>query len=356
MSIVNITPLNNSNFNLSLNQDGSELITLSNISSNTAIVTVNQGLQGPPGPPGAENFDIVAGSGIIITEVDDVYTISSTFDTLAELSSLPTEGRLTIQSGNPINNSNDISGSVIYYTPYLGNKIALYDTIESKWKIHSFNEITFPLSGVVANTNYDIFIYDNVGNLSLELVSWLNNTSRNIGIAYKDGLLVQNSNFTKRYLGTIRGTGVNSTEDSINRRFIFNAYNSIEKVLSASDSVLHTYTSGAIRPYRNITTIGLTRCEFVQGLSNNIFIICKSFFTTENFTSHVAIGLDTTSSLNTRSINTTTISFGSPASILENSASDLLTVSEGYHYLQLLQSGSSVTSFNSASMRAAVLC
>src|SRR5262245_28999016 len=60
-----------------------------------------------------------------------------------------------------------VSRTTVYFAPYLGNRIAVFDG-SATWKNYSFSELSLSLSGLIANVTYDVFIYDNAGTLTLE--------------------------------------------------------------------------------------------------------------------------------------------------------------------------------------------
>lgn len=380
MSIITITP-NNPDYNLNISSTTNGSVQVSSIVNSSEIIVINQGvgelIQGPPGPQGPVGpsglqgatgpqgpigpagsgiITLVAGSGIIITELDNAYTVSASGSTITSLSSdiLSNNGRLTLQSNNPTYFS-DISGSTLYFTPYVGNNISLYDTSTSSWITYQFNQISLVLSGMTTNTNYDIFLYHNGSNLVLENTAWSTDLLRSTNIIYQNGVLVKSGALNKRYIGTIRSTSSNTTEDSSARRFVYNSNNQIQKTLSATDGILHTYTSSIIRPYRNISTLGVTKLEFICGLQSFITLFCNSFFVTESNSSSVGIGLDSFSSINTKAANTTIHSSG-PALFFDNNTSDIVNINEGFHYLQLLQYGSVTTTFYNSSFKGLFLC
>ena len=71
-------------------------------------------------------------------------------------------GRLTLSTGVPVPDS-DVSGSSnVYFTPYLGNRIALY-VKDYGWRLYSFSELTLDISGVADDKNIDIWIFDDAG-------------------------------------------------------------------------------------------------------------------------------------------------------------------------------------------------
>jgi len=79
------------------------------------------------------------------------------------------DGRLTLGAGTPVTADNVSSATSIYYTPFKGNKISLYDG--TRWKMYSFTEGTLTVPSTVYR-NADVFIYDNSGTLTLESVNW----------------------------------------------------------------------------------------------------------------------------------------------------------------------------------------
>lgn len=265
-------------------------------------------------------------------------------------------GRLALNNSNPISHT-DTTSSVLYFIPYFGNQISLYNTNQQMWDTYTFDTLSLSLSGMISDYNYDIFIYLNNNVLTLEKIQWTNNSTRSNTLVLTNGIPLQSGSLNKRYIGSIRSISSNQTEDSSSRRFVFNINNQILKPLYCYDTTNHTYTSNTARPYRNITTIGNTRFELINGsIDNSIMnIICDSNFTTETNSSSVGLALNSTTSFNTDCINTTSIS-GPNASILTNNNNNFISISPGYHYLQLIQSGSSVSTFYTASMKALLLC
>lgn len=265
-------------------------------------------------------------------------------------------GRLSLSSNDPLADS-IASSDTIYFLPYFGNIISLY--YNNQWQSYSFNPLSLPLNNLSVGRIYDIFIYHlGNNNLALETTGWQNNSNvRSVPLIYKDGILVNSSNLEKRYLGTFTATTLNTTSDSSSRRLLFNANNQIFKHLIAEDSgSAFIYTSSITRVYRNLSSLGVTQAQFTNGLSNSILnIICISNFITETSSSSVGVGLDTTTSINTQAFNRSTVSSG-PALIMQNTAMDIAKPDIGFHTLSLLQSGSSDSTFNSASMKVLFLC
>jgi hypothetical protein len=85
------------------------------------------------------------------------------------------QGRLTLTTNVPVTTS-DVSGATsIYFTPYNGNLVSLYDG--TRWKLYSFTQLTLAVGTVVPNQAYDVFLYDSNGTLTLESLEWANATA-----------------------------------------------------------------------------------------------------------------------------------------------------------------------------------
>ncbi|MGA1114793.1 MAG: hypothetical protein ACO3TI_07600, partial [Aquiluna sp.] len=121
------------------------------------------------------------------------------------------QGRLTLETGVPVSTTDQTAKTVLYYTPYSGDYVALYDTVNTRWDLFQFTERSLSLSGLAANTNYDIFIYNNSGTLTLQAVAWATSgagtSTRASAITQLEGVWVKDSD-KRRYLGTIRTTSV----------------------------------------------------------------------------------------------------------------------------------------------------
>ena len=165
-------------------------------------------------------------------------------------------GRLTLVSGSP---TTDGLSSTLYYTPYNGNRISLYDTANGVWKIHTFTEISISLAGLIGGNVYDIFIYDNNGTKILESTAWTTSTNRDLGPTYswttggnnylQDGVYVKTGSLNKRYIGTIYMFTTGSANNNIINRHVWNMYNRIDVSMNPTVSgiVNWTYASSTWR-------------------------------------------------------------------------------------------------------------
>lgn len=156
------------------------------------------------------------------------------------------DGRLSLTSGTAVTTADVTAAGTIYFTPYLGNRLALYDG--AAWTIITFSERSLALS-ITSGKNYDVFVYNNSGTATLELsAAWTNDTTRADALTTQDGVLVKGGATTRRYIGTIRASGANTTEDSQTKRFVFNYYNRVPRFFFKTESTdSWNYTTATIR-------------------------------------------------------------------------------------------------------------
>lgn len=177
-------------------------------------------------------------------------------------------GRLTLTSNTPVTTSDVTAATTLYYTPFNGSRIALYNGYY--WRYHTLTELSIAIPSTT-NTNYDVYCYaDSAGTLALELVAWTNDTTRATALTTQDNILVKTGDATRRYLGTIRTTGVSGQcEDSVSKRFVWNYYHRLRRKLRRVDSTASwTYAgAGAFRSMNNSTS---NRVEVVCGVSEDL--------------------------------------------------------------------------------------
>lgn len=252
------------------------------------------------------------------------------------------DGRLTLTTGVPVTTSNVTAATTVYFAPYKGSQIALYDG--SGWLLHELTEIS---CSVPANTTtpFDLFVYENLGALVLEAVAWTNDTTRATNIVLQDGVWVKSGAAARRYLGTGRTTSVSGqTEDSVTKRFLWNYYHRVPRTLLVSENTNSwTYNSTTFRPLNNNSA---NRVEFVLGLeeANVELIHWMVAGSTAAAAARPGIGLDSTS------VNSAQLaSFGVDTSGVTAYGLHAPALYMGYpgiggHYLQLLEAVSSAVS------------
>jgi hypothetical protein len=117
----------------------------------------------------------------------------------------------------PSGGFNDITSTNLYVHPYNGNAISLYDNASQSWRVYTLNSIlTFPLVGLAANSNYDIYLYNNSGTIAAEFVPWSSHAITatqpqppNRDLTY--GAATKVGDPTRKYVGCLRTTDVNTS-------------------------------------------------------------------------------------------------------------------------------------------------
>lgn len=177
-----------------------------------------------------------AGSNVTITIADDSGN-DETDVTIAASGGGGTDaygtcnGRLTLTTGVPVTTSDVTAAATLYFTPYKGNQIGIYDG-SSAWSMFTFSEISLSLSGYTASKPYDIWAYVSGGSVTLDSTVWTNDTTRATALALQDGIYIKSGDTTRRYLGTIYITSAGGvTEDSAAKRYVWNYYNRANRSL-----------------------------------------------------------------------------------------------------------------------------
>lgn len=210
------------------------------------------------------------------------------------------DGRLTLETGVAVSVTDQTAATSVYYTPYKGSQISLYDGSGS-WQLHEFAERTLSLAGYTANLPYDIFIYDNSGTLTLESAAWASNTTRTTAIVLQDGIYVKTGATTRRYLGTIKMTATTGQcEDSKARVFVNNYYNRVPRYLARSETAVSWAYAGATWQAANNDTDN--KVELVIGVQEELLelllVASMSGSASTNY-GFVGVGEDTSSNITT---------------------------------------------------------
>lgn len=308
--------------------DGTEF----NIDTNTVLTT--------------GNVDTKLQSGAGISLVYDSGTSTLEIESTA-LSSV--NGRLSLESNVAISTSDQTAKTTLYFVPHNGNFIALYDG--TNWSGYSFSQLSLSLSGYAANTNFDIFVYDNAGTLTLESLAWTDDTTRATALTTQDGVYVKSGATTRRYIGTIRTTGTTGQcEDSESKRFVWNYYNRVNKKLHASKQQSHTYTSATVRAWANNTTYGEARYGFVVGIQD---ILITNHHTNLSKIMYVGFAVDSTTTYETA----TTTYNQSTSELSSHSSHYNFYPTIGFHYVQLIEFTDNVAASSySSSMNGIIQC
>lgn len=173
------------------------------------------------------------------------------------------DGRLTLTTGVPVTTGDVTGAGTIFYAPFRGSKIALYDG-STNWKAYNFTQLSLALT-LASGKPYDIFCFDNSGTPTLESLVWTDDTNRATALTTQNGVLVKSGATTRRYLGTIYASGSNTTEDSLLKRYVWNYYNRVERTMQAlegTDSWAYT-----VATYQQANASTANQFDYVQGFS-----------------------------------------------------------------------------------------
>lgn len=203
--------------------------------------------------------DITTVSGIATTALSNVLSSTIIINNTAN-------GRLTLETGIPVSTTG-VVGSTIYYTPYNGSQIGLYDGI--KWNMVNFTEKSLSVGTKIADTNYDIFGYSVSGVLNLEFgPAWSTNTARSIDIVKQDGIYCKTGTLTKRYLGTVRTNTTTTLIDSSAYRYVWNMDNRVSRKLYSTiiSPPSWSYSSAT---WRVLSGTLMTSVNIINGVAQN---------------------------------------------------------------------------------------
>ena len=244
--------------------------------------------------------------------------------------SIQSNGRLTLESGVPVSSTDQTAKTTVYYTPYNGNLLSLYNG--TSWNAYSFAELSITTSGLSANANYDIFAYVSGSTVTLEYSSaWTNDTTRANALSLLNGVYVKSSDNTRRYLGSIRSNASTQFTDSLANRLVWNFNNRILRPMYGYIySLSHSYNGGT-REYNG--GVSVTRLYFITGINGETFLA--------NATAPVFSG--GTACNVSFAVDSTTVQFGAcvsddrAATFTRRSITTLGQVNLGFHYLTGLQ-------------------
>lgn len=240
-----------------------------------------------------------------------------------------------------------IQGTTLYLTPYQGNGISLYDG--SSWVLSSITERSIALGTLTSGRPYDVFVYNNSGTITLELVAWTSDTVRATDLALQDGVYVKAGTLTKRYCGTIRTDSTTTTIDDAGglatqvggKRFVWNAYNRKPAALKVIDtSAGWSYNTATVR---QANAAAGNKVEFVLGLpEEEVSASIYSSLTASNnpnLAGTVGVGVDTTAAYEGMR-NSGPVTAFSRASI---SCQWRRALAMGYHFLAWCEFGNANT-------------
>lgn len=200
-------------------------------------------------------------------------------------------GRLTLQTLVPVMTSSQTAKTTIFYTPYKGNYVPIYNG--SSFEPFRFTELsqtttdtTKSPAAVAANSAYDMFVWNDAGTLRCTRGPlWTNLTTRSSGTALvmKEGILVNNLAITNgpgvnkgTYVGTVRSNGSSQIDWQLGgaasggtaaNLMVWNYYNRIMAVTQVTDNgTTYSYNGSASRQARGSAAM---QVGFMSGMAED---------------------------------------------------------------------------------------
>lgn len=261
-------------------------------------------------------------------------------------------GRLSLATGVAVPASDIASASSLFYTPYTSNRVSLY-VPGFGWRLYTFEELSLSLSSLSANTNYDVFVYNDEGILKLNALAWSNDTLRASALALQDGVPVRSGIPDYRYLGTLRTLASGGAcADCADKRLLWNMYNRVERVLrKVAEDESWTYAAAVWRPLNNDSG---NRVEFVVGLEEEPVNLVHTGYVTNSSNGGQCVGI----ALDATNTNHADLRGYSETDFITIFSNFHQVVPTGYHYLQLTEwaSGVGTSTFRSHIASLATTC
>lgn len=197
---------------------------------------------------------IQAGAGISKTFDANGRPVLSTSFTPPQV----TQGRVTLVTGVPVVSAPATSGAnTVYFTPYGGNQVELYDPVAGTWSLTTFTEVsqlttdaTKSPAAVGNNLNYDMFAWSDAGTFRCTRgPSWVagavagSAVLRGTGAGSTELELFQGRYVNKNaitngpvaraglYVGSIQSNGTATIDDTATIMGVWNLFNQVERVL-----------------------------------------------------------------------------------------------------------------------------
>jgi len=201
-------------------------------------------------------------------------------------------GRLTLTTLVPVTTADVLAATTLRYTPYTSAQIALYSG--AAWALFSFSELSIAVPATTSQL-YDVFVFDNAGTRTLELLAWTNDTTRATALVQQDGVLCKSGALTRRYVGSMRTTTVSGqTEDSTVKRYVWNVTNRVARVLRRLEATASwTYS---ILTWRQMNAAPANQLDVIVGVSEAPITVTATANASSSAAdaAYVAIGEDST--------------------------------------------------------------
>lgn len=234
------------------------------------------------------------------------------------------QGRLTLTTAVPVQLSDVAGATSVYYTPYVGNQIPIWNGITFTPTV--FSELTLALSNPnhAINSNYDVYIAFNAGVLTVCTgPAWTSDTGRGAGAGTTQlsrvlGLWTNTVSMTARngattftvaagfgtYVGTIRTIGsagqtswvANPAAAAGGGNCLLYQWNAFNRVPMSAASLDSTNTwAYSTTTWRSADNNAANRISAVFGLNEEaVTVTYNSFMALSGSTAATGVGLDVT--------------------------------------------------------------
>ena len=275
------------------------------------------------------------------------------------------KGRLTLTTGTPVMTSTVSAATTIYYTPYVGNRIPLWNG--SSFVSTTFSEVsqattdtTKSPAAVAATSVYDLFGWSDAGTSRVTRgPAWTSATARGTGAGTSEltrvqGVLVNAVAITNgpaagfgTYLGSVASNGTSTIDYTFGsaasgggeaRLMVWNMYNRVTALGDVSDNgANYTYTTATVRAARASNT---NRVTFVSGLAEDAasshYSVVELCTAAAGANLQTGLGLDTTSAFS----STQSVGYGVGAVATFGLTSSLIIAPQlGVHFIQAVEQG-----------------
>lgn len=245
---------------------------------------------------------------------------------------IPSAFRLSLTTALAVTVADVTAAATIYLTPFNGNQIYLWDGTGFARKTTAELSLALDATGAHGGyhqngKNFDLFVALDAGTLRLGSgPAWSSDTARGTGagtteLELKNGVWTNKNSITLRfgnasgntfaaaanqatYVGTFRATADGQTEDSLVKRFVWNAYNRRPRAMRRVESTTSwNYSTAA---YEQANANAANQLDFVRGLDEDA-VKAAVGGNAENGTGGAilaenAIGLDSTTVVATASV------------------------------------------------------
>lgn len=289
------------------------------------------------------------------------------------------QGRLTLTSNTPVMTGDVTGASIVYYTPYVGSYVPIYNG--TSWSNYQISQLqltlssTYQLSGYI----YDVFLFLNAGTVTIGATTtyWPSSNSRGTNncavIQQTQGIWVNSSSFSgcaanngstlynttgagqATYVGSIYTTANGQTSmqfkpasasgGSNNVLGLYNAYNRVRINSYETDSAASwTYAAGTWEALNGASSNTKNRVSWLDGLQQSAVAATYGIYLTSAGAADIGVTLD--------AISEPTIQpgLGGGTSVGTSIAGQETFVPQlGWHYLQAMQwaSGGTTTFYGS---------